>query len=243
MRVLSTLLLAAVPLVASADLRVDATRVVHQDKSPTATRLRVHNTGTQVSLVQVWLDTADSDMPLEQLRTPLIATPPIFRLDAGASRDIHIRAADTTGLPGDRESLLWLNIMDIPARTAASNQHPLEFAMRWRLKVFHRPSGLAGSPDAAAAALRWNVQTNAQGKTLLQATNATPYFVSLAQLILDGQPIPLDASAAQVPPLGRWTQTLSSAPPHRRKEMPLKFVWIDAVGIEHSADGYATLVE
>lgn len=243
MRTLTALLLAAMPVVASADLRVDATRVVHQDKSPTASSVRVHNTGTQASLVQVWLDTADSDQPLEELRTPLIATPPLFRLDAGASRDIQIRAANTAGLPADRESLLWLNILDIPARTDASSPRPLEFAMRWRLKVFHRPSGLAGSPDAAPTALRWSMQNDAQGKVRLQATNTTPYFVSLAQLIVDGQPVALDASAAQVPPLGHWTQMLSSPPPGPRGDVPLKFVWIDAEGIEHSADGNASRVE
>lgn len=243
MRTLSALLLAAMPVVASADLRVDATRVVHQDNSPTATSIRVHNTGTQASLVQVWLDTADSDTPLERLQTPLIATPPIFRLEAGANRDIQLRTANTAGLPKDRESLLWLNIMDIPARTAAAPPGPLQFAMRWRLKVFHRPSGLPGAPDAAPTALQWSVQTDSQGQTRLQASNASPYFVSLAQLFLDGQPVPLDASAAQVPPRGRWTQTLSSPPARRREGVPVKFLWIDAKGIEHSAEGDATWVE
>lgn len=236
LRILAGVLLVAVPVVASADLKVNATRVVYQDGSATASNVRVHNIGKGASLIQAWLDSGDSDLPLEQLRAPLLVTPPIFRLDAGGNRDLQIRAADTSRLPKDRESLLWLNILDVPSRqTAADQQQSLEFAMRWRLKVFHRPSGLTGSTDSAAAGLQWRLYTDTQGHRLLQAVNATPYYVSLAQLVLDKHEVDLDASTAQVPPFGQWTQPLRVGVPPS-PALKLVMTWIDEKGTEHHAE-------
>lgn len=233
-RFVTTLMLLAVPWPAMADLRVDATRVVYEEGAPTATSVRIHNVGKQPSLIQAWLDNGDSTQPLEQLRTPLLVTPPMFRLDERGKRDIQIRAADTSGLAKDRESLLWLNILDIPARQTGRQQRTLEFAMRWRLKVFHRPAGLAGAVDEAPAALMWFLQTDSQGHSVLQATNPTPYFVSLAQLTLGELQVGLDASTAQIPPLGRWSQALPAGYGGREADSRLEVVWIDGKGVEHT---------
>lgn len=240
LQTLACMLLITVPTAAWADLRVNATRVVHQSGSNTTTSIRIQNVGTLPSLIQSWIDDGDEDAPLERLRPALFVTPPAFRLDAGSNRDIQIRAADTSSLPKDRESLLWLNIVDVPARATSTAPRSLEFAMRWRLKVFHRPAGLPGSADAAPLALQWQLRTDLQGRAVLQATNATPYFVSLAQLTLGGQPIPLDASAAQVPPKGQWTHVLPNAPVLRRSDVPLSVGWIDARGLEQQIQTHAS---
>ncbi|KRG52539.1 fimbrial biogenesis chaperone [Stenotrophomonas beteli] len=243
LKLLAVLALLAAPLQASADLRVGATRIVYQEGTESAPSVRVRNIGEQPSLVQVWLDSGEREVPIEQLRMPLMVTPPIFRLEPGSNRDIQIRVADTSGLPKDRESLLWLNILDVPPRQAGSNQKPLEFAMRWRLKVFHRPSGLPGSPDIAPEALQWSVQRDAQGRAVLKASNASAYFVSLSQLILDGRPVAIDPGSAQVPPMGSWTHEVAETLPGRPQHVPLTFVWIDARGVEHSAAGDAVHAE
>lgn len=227
-------MLLAVPWLAMADLRVDATRVVYEEGKPTASSVRIHNVGKLPSLIQAWLDNGDSSQPLEQLRTPLLVTPPMFRLDEQGKRDIQIRAANTSALPKDRESLLWLNILDIPARQTGSEQQTLEFAMRWRLKVFHRPAGLAGAADEAPSALMWKLQVDSQGRSSLQATNPTPYFVSLAQLTLGEQQVDLDASTAQIPPLGSWSQALPAGYSGRKADARLEIIWIDGKGIEHT---------
>lgn len=240
LQMLACMLLMAVPTAAWADLRVNATRVVYQSGSDTATSIRIQNVGKLPSLIQSWIDDGDEDAPLERLRPALFVTPPAFRLDAGSNRDIQIRAADTSNLPKDRESLLWLNIVDVPARATSTAPRSLEFAMRWRLKVFHRPAGLPGSADAAPPALTWRLQTDLQGRTVLLATNATPYFVSLAQLTLDGQPIALDASTAQVPPMSRWTQVLANPPASRPSDVPLNVWWVDARGLEQQIQTHAS---
>ncbi|AEM51474.1 fimbrial biogenesis chaperone [Stenotrophomonas maltophilia] len=236
LQTLAFLLLVAFPTAVWADLRVNATRVVHQEGSKTTTSIRIQNVGTQPSLIQAWIDDGDEGTSLEELRPPLFVTPPVFRLNAGGKRDIQIRAADTLQLPRDRESLLWLNILDAQARASGRPAESLEFAMRWRLKVFHRPAGLPGSADAAATTLQWSLQTDARGQTLLKATNSTPYFASLSEVILGGQAIALDASTAQVPPMGQWTHALPTASAPDQPTVPLKITWVDALGIERQLD-------
>lgn len=240
LRTSTLLLLMAVPTAAWADLRVNATRVIYQQGSSVPPSLRLQNVGNRPSLIQAWIDDGDEDASLEHLRPALFVTPPAFRLDAGSKRDIQIRAADTLKLPNDRESLLWLNIVDVPARARGATPHSLEFAMRWRLKVFHRPAGLPGSPDAAPPALRWQLQTDPRGRAVLRASNATPYFVSLARLTLGGQPIALDASTAQVPPMGHWTQVLPDAPAPRPAVVPLDVRWVDARGLEQPIQAHVS---
>lgn len=234
-RTLLTLLLASLSLPASADLQVNATRVVHEQGSTAATSIRVRNIGSDPSLIQAWVDQGNGELPLEALRTPYFVTPPLFRLDAGKTRDIQIREAETRTLPTDRESLLWLNIADVPARTTGANAPTLEFAMRWRLKVFHRPAGLTGSPEEAPAALRWSVRTNATGQIALHVTNPTPYFVSLADLKLGALTLSIEADRAQVPPFGEWSRTLPEKPSVPANALDVKMTWVDDRGIEHSA--------
>ena len=55
------------------------------------------------------------------------------------------------GLPSDRESLFWLNIMEIPLKVEDPNS--VQFAIRQRLKLFYRPPALlGGSAEAKAVA-------------------------------------------------------------------------------------------
>ncbi|MBH1494676.1 fimbria/pilus periplasmic chaperone [Stenotrophomonas maltophilia] len=129
----------------------------------------------------------------------------MFRLQAGEKRDIQIRPAAHGKLLRNRKSLLWLNILDVPPRQAGAYPDTVEIALRWRLKRFHRPTALAGTPANAPALLQWTQQTHASGRHILQAFNPTPYYVSLARLIVNSQDIALAADHAELRQ-GRWRQ-------------------------------------
>lgn len=55
-------------------------------------------------------------------------------------------------------------------------------AFRSRIKLFYRPVGLEGNANEAAKAITWNAQGNR-----LQATNPTPYYVSLVNIAVNGK--------------------------------------------------------
>ncbi len=167
---------------AAAGIVVDGTRVVYPEARREVTIL-IRNPGDTPSLVQAWLDAGDADAKPGESNVPFVMTPPLFRLDPTKSQSLRLIYTHDP-LPADRESLFWLNVLDIPPRTATNPDRPnqLELAFKHRMKVFFRPAGLRGSAGDAPARLKWTVLVK-DGKLVgFQASNPTAYHVSLIEL-------------------------------------------------------------
>jgi len=180
MLVVSTLFMAARP--AFAGIVVDGTRVVY----PAARRevtIQIRNPSDTPSLVQAWLDAGDPFSKPGDSKVPFIMTPPLFRLDPTKAQSLRLVYTHEP-LPEDRESLFWLNVLDIPPRAASNADLPnqLEVAFKHRMKVFFRPNGLAGSAADAPARLTWKLLTKDGRLVAIEATNPTAYHVSLIQV-------------------------------------------------------------
>lgn len=203
-------LLLATSSVAHADVGVEHTRLVYRAEDRSVS-LRVWNRGKTPSLIQAWIDDGNIDAAPEALRVPFIATPPMFRLEPGRNRDIGVRALNTGQLPTDRESLYWLNVLDVPAlkQVAAKELQP-EYAVHWRLKIFHRPAGLEGSAAAAAAGLGWRIEQD-KGWYLLRAVNNSGFHVTLVALEIHGKRLSVPLDDAIVAPRSTWALPLSSS--------------------------------
>lgn len=196
-----------VPLLASAGVQVSSTRVIY----PVGARevaVGLVNRGTSPSLVQVWVDAGDpASRPNDIEGVPFVVTPPIARIDGGMGQSLRLSYLGGDA-PKDRESLYWINILDIPAkatRTAEERNEgrvnaDLQFSVRNRLKVFLRPKGLPGSANAAVKALTWQAASH-QGKPSLLATNPTAYHVSVAFLSVPG--LGRVEAGLVVPPMGQ----------------------------------------
>jgi len=86
-------------------------------------------------------------------KAPFLITPPLFRLDA--KEDNVLRVVRTGGnLPGDRESLYWLNIKAIPSSKHVEGMNTLQIAINTRIKLLYRPSSIQGKPEDVAD--NWN---------------------------------------------------------------------------------------
>jgi chaperone protein EcpD len=178
--VAATLICAA--LDAAAGIVVDTTRVVYPADKREVT-VNVRNSSSTPSLVQAWLDDGNPRSKPGESTVPFVLTPPLFRLDPTRAQSLRLVYTQDP-LPADRESLFWLNVLDIPPRAAANPDLPnqLEMAFKHRMKVFFRPARLKGSAADAPAQLTWKLLAK-DGKLVgIQATNPTAYHVSLVQL-------------------------------------------------------------
>jgi P pilus assembly chaperone PapD len=157
---------------AQAGIVLNATRVIYNAKDKEVS-LAVHNTGTGEILAQSWLET---DPPTAVAALPFVITPGLARM-AGDGKQLLRIIYSGGGMPDDRESVLWINVQEIPQE---ANQNALQIAIRQRLKVFFRPRGLEGDPLKATESLQWQLVDG----HYLEVNNPTPYHVSMVKLDL-----------------------------------------------------------
>ena len=178
--VTASVLLAA-PAVAS--IVITGTRVIYPSDAKEVS-VKLNNAGKLPVLVQSWIDKGDANAKPESIKVPFILTPPINRVEAGKGQTLRISYTGEA-LPTDKESVFWLNVLEIPAKSKVSTaENYLQMAFRSRIKFFYRPVGLQGDANEAAKAVTWT----AKGNTLL-ANNPTPYFVSFVTLSTSGKKI------------------------------------------------------
>ncbi|WP_305891259.1 MULTISPECIES: molecular chaperone [unclassified Pseudomonas] len=170
-------LLVLAPPPASAALKIEGTRLIYygQDK---AAGISVVNPASQEVVVQTWI-TAEDESPGNPV--PFAATEPLAQLGAGEHHRLRILYAGE-GLPADRESLFWLNIMEIPLKSADPNS--VQFAIRQRLKLFYRPPALKGGSAEALQQLVWS----SDGHSVI-AHNPSAFHLSLINVQTDTQPL------------------------------------------------------
>ncbi len=192
-----------------ADIGVEHTRILHSDQE--AMMVRVWNRGDRDSLIQSWIDDGNRFEALERVKVPYVVTSPLLRLGQGRNRDLVIKALSTAQLPQDRESVFWLNILDVPAReVGASEGLGLDYAVNWRVKLFHRPSGLQGSPAATVEGLQWRIKRDESGSAHLVAANPSPLHASLSSVRVNGARLELTPESALVRPFSEWQQRMGS---------------------------------
>lgn len=238
MRVVAALIIAlqaAATFAARADIGVEHTRVVYK-AGQSATNTRIWNKGQQTSLVQAWIDDGDDSAAPESLKVPFVVAPSVFRLEPGRSRDIVLRAIGGNSLPADRESVFWLNVLDVPARVPGAGGVSLDYAVRWRAKLFYRPSGLPGRADDAAGSLHWSIREEADGGLHLIAHNPTPFHVSLDAVVLAERKLRPSAGGNLVHPLGEWSMPLEPADHGAKRVTSLQATWLDDAGKPHSRE-------
>lgn len=166
----------ACSLPAAAGVIINGTRVIYPAQAREVT-VQLVNTGDNPALVQAWVDSGNPDQTPETSTAPFVLTPPISRLEPGRGQAIRVIFSGT-GLPTARESVFWLNVLEVPpAPEADAAQNYMQVAFRSRIKIFFRPEGLEGTANEAPSALQWTV---AGGR--LGVANPTPFHVTLVGL-------------------------------------------------------------
>ena len=180
----SVLLCLSTLSVAHAGVSIDGTRIVYPAKEREVT-IKLTNKGSDPALMQIWVDRGDTQSKPQDADAPFLATPPIFRLDPLKGQSVRLAFTGET-LPQDRESLFWFNALEIPPLPQDSSGNMMQIAVRSRLKLFYRPSGLSGDLHKAIEQVVWRVQRQGDGDGyVLRGENSSPYHLSFSALSLD----------------------------------------------------------
>lgn len=167
-----------------AEIYLGATRLIVNAKDKEAT-LRVVNEGRSAVLLQIWVDLGESEAPPEKITTPFIVAPPILRLDGTRSQRLRVLFTGRgTPLPSDRESVFWLNVLEVPQKVTGNNASHMQMAFRTRIKLFYRPLPLQGVSTAnIQEQLRFSLIKQGN-KSEVRVSNPTPFHQTLLEISL-----------------------------------------------------------
>lgn len=184
---------------AKASVVITGTRVVFPSDSRDVS-IRLSNNGETPALVQTWVDAGDTSIKPEDLDVPFSVSPSIFRIEPARTQVARLVFLGAK-LPQDRESVYWLNVLEIPPKAGAStSDNYLQFAIKSRIKIFYRPGTLRSSPDSAPSMLKWTSVASPSGDATIAVENPSPFYVSFAEVrprLADGSELsPVNAMVA-----------------------------------------------
>ncbi|EML9903991.1 hypothetical protein OA40_17345 [Morganella morganii] len=175
-----------------AGVMINTTRVIFPGNQDN-TVIQLTNSGEIPSLVQSWADEGDINSSPETTGAPFMVVPPVTRIAGGGGQQLKIRITENS-LPHDRESVFYLNVVDIPAKTAATG-NTLQFALRTRIKLFYRPDDLPLPPEDVPE----QISVSLSGETLI-LNNPSPYYFTLSALVSGGDNTPSHISTVMLAP-------------------------------------------
>lgn len=191
---------------ALAGFSLDSTRIIFTESDNTS-GVRIGVTSNAKSLtpyvVQTNVTQGDEDTTGN---TPFVTTPSLFRLDPNNTQPVRI-LKKSDGLPQDRESVFYFNALALPSSDAnggRAERGELQIASNIVIKLFYRPNNLPMTFNEAMGKLTFS----ASGREV-QIRNPTPYYITLANLSVDGKAVSLgnksEKDAGMIAPFGERT--------------------------------------
>lgn len=239
-------LLGAIGLLAvdtvSAGVVLSGTRVIYREQDREIT-VKVNNPGKEPALVQAWADRGNVKSSPSSADAPFIILPPISRIDPDKGQSLRI-AFVGQDQPKNKESIFWINVLDIPPMPKAGSEQRnyMQVAFRSRIKLFYRPTGLPGTPEEAAERLSWSIRPQAAGKGyLLHAVNASPYHVTVNRVLLPVAGRELESDSGMVPPGGSYDFVFKDLKSRPTSELKLRYESINDYGAAVVHQGLAGL--
>ncbi len=219
---------------AHASVVISGTRVVFPASQGEVT-VRLSNTSDRPALVEAWVDSGNVDSTPDTANAPFLITPPLFRMEAHKDQSLRILfAPGSRPLPTDRESLFWLNVLEIPPKPtgAAADRNTLQFAIRSRLKLFYRPASLAGDALKAPDRLTFGLAGAGQGGrgVVLAIHNPTPYYITITKLSFGPDARPATGAEGMLAPFGELRLPLAGSAPAPTAGSVISFTTINDYG-------------
>ncbi|XOQ04105.1 MAG: molecular chaperone [Hafnia paralvei] len=173
----------------SATVQLGANRLIYDAKKSDVSMV-LKNSEDRAYLIQSWVD-AKGNSQLENSKLPFVISPPLFKIQPKSENVVQV-IYPGSGLPADRESLVWLNIKVIPSMTLEEQRqkNKVVVAVNYRVKLFYRPDGLQGSSSDATSKLHWKKT----GSDKLTAINDSAYYVTMNKIAFNGKSVPISVT-------------------------------------------------
>ncbi|CFV18684.1 pilus assembly protein [Yersinia pseudotuberculosis] len=184
----SMLLLTSVSLSAQASVVMTGTRIIYPEGSREKV-LQLSNKDDHPNLVQLWMDDGNNQSSPSKSDVPFALTPQIFRMEANSGQVVRLTYI-TRNLPKNRESVFYLNFLQIPALKADTQpDNKLVLIVNNRLKVFFRPAELKENIDTLGEKISVTLDTTTGNK--IKVHNPTGYYISLrdAKIVSNGKTV------------------------------------------------------
>lgn len=166
---------------ASAGVVMLKTRIIYSSNSRFEI-LNLKNTGDIPYIMQIWTDVNNPNSTPNNADGPFIVQPTIFRIDPHTGRHVNLIFTGKN-LPQDRESLFYLNLVQIAPDNSNLKSNRLAILIRHRIKIFYRPASLHSGIANAVKQIKFSDVT-ASG---IKINNNSPYHLSLISLIAEGK--------------------------------------------------------
>ncbi|EPT0360549.1 fimbria/pilus periplasmic chaperone [Enterobacter cloacae] len=175
---------------ASASVTILGSRIIYP-AAASSVDVHLKNNDDIPYVIQTWFDEGDANStPAVGKTIPLLATPPVFRIQAKAGQVLRVTYTGTRELPQDRESMYWFNALQVPPSNLEGNkgQNKMLVMLRTRIKVFYRPEAI-GKPVNQLKGLTLQPIFDTHKGYGITVSNPQPWFASLTQIAVqkDGQ--------------------------------------------------------
>jgi len=182
------LMLLSTPLTASVVML--KTRIIYPADAQSQT-IQLTNNDSIPYVMQMWSDINNPASTPDTADGPFVVIPALFRIEPKTGQSVRL-VFTGKDLPQDRESVFYLNSVQIPPKNVAgAAENQMLVVLRNRLKIFYRPKNIVGNPEKVADQIHFSLAQQA-GQWVLTAKNDSGYYASLikAAAVVGNKEIP-----------------------------------------------------
>lgn len=154
---------------------LDKTRVIINEVDNEGT-VNVKNVDSSSILLQMWIDNGDVNQDVLTTKTPFLITSPIVKVSGGDSHQIRILSINKSSLPNNKESVFWLNVLEIKEKKKDSVEDKVNVSFRTRIKLFYRPDAIGKLINDDTNEMLTFQLIGSNGNMKIRVNNPTPVY-------------------------------------------------------------------
>ncbi|QPN88767.1 molecular chaperone [Proteus vulgaris] len=160
--------------------------------------LQIVNQSEQSTLIQSWTDEGNIASTPETTTAPFLVIPPMAKISTNGGLQLKLQQLDNS-LPQDRESIFYLNVLDIPPKPdKKENVNTLQLALQTRIKIFYRPNQLTLTTRDIFKQIEIT-----QSAQYLEINNPSAYFFTISKIYIDDKEAQPLINAIMVAPFSK----------------------------------------